>query len=161
LKFRDISYNSNITLQNILDHKELPWDYSRISSNLNITLQNILDHPELPWNFSQLSSNPNITFQNVVDHPEINWNYNILSSNFNIFRVSDLEYFIYIKKHIAINRIKRQWLQTIYNPIYKICKKRLLKEFYKLENYNQVVFTHEAQAPIFLEKNLPATILNA
>jgi hypothetical protein len=50
----------------------------------------------------------------------------------NILKVTDFEYFHYIKKHIAINRIKKQWFQTINNPIYKICKKRLLKIYHEL-----------------------------
>jgi hypothetical protein len=50
----------------------------------------------------------------------------------NILQVTDFEYFSYIKKYIAINRIKRQWFKTTTNPIYTLCKKRLLKEFYEL-----------------------------
>jgi hypothetical protein len=50
----------------------------------------------------------------------------------NILKVTEDEYLSYVKKIIAINRIKRQWFKTINNPIYKICKKRLLKIYYEL-----------------------------
>jgi hypothetical protein len=50
----------------------------------------------------------------------------------NILKISEEEYFVYIKKYIAINRIKRQWFKSTTNPIYKLCKKRLLKIYYEL-----------------------------
>jgi hypothetical protein len=50
----------------------------------------------------------------------------------NILQVTDFEYFIYIKKHIAINKIKKQWFKSTTNPIFTLCKKRLLKIYYEL-----------------------------
>jgi hypothetical protein len=50
----------------------------------------------------------------------------------NILKVTEEEYLIYVKKIIAINRIKRQWFKTTTNPIYTLCKKRLLKLYYEL-----------------------------
>jgi len=39
-----------------------------LSQNPNITMQNVLDNPEMPWNWYWLSKNPNITYKFIVEH---------------------------------------------------------------------------------------------
>ena len=125
----ELSCNKNITFQNVLDYPDKPWDWSGLSYNKNITFQNILYHLEKPWDWLALSSNTNITFQNVLDHPDKPWNSLYICKNNHIFKVDEAEIIEFAKRILKINKIKRQWFDTITNPEYLLCKKRLLKEF--------------------------------
>ena len=94
----DLSENSGIQLQDIIDHPELPWNWDWISRNPNMTIEfaieykdqldwfyitpnpgikfnDILNHPELPWDKSQITCNPNVTINDILAHPEIKWIY--------------------------------------------------------------------------------------
>lgn len=76
-----LSINRSVTIQNVLDHPQLPWNYSHLSRHVNITLQMMLDHPELPWEFDHASANPNITYEMMINHSNIKWCYKYLSLN--------------------------------------------------------------------------------
>ena len=51
------------------------WNWFYLSSNPAISLQEIDDHPELPWDDEGLSSHPELTLQYVENHPEKKWNW--------------------------------------------------------------------------------------
>lgn len=50
----DLSYNKNITMDFILEHPALPWDYKGLSGNNQITLQDILNNWDKPWSIDQV-----------------------------------------------------------------------------------------------------------
>ena len=68
-------------IENNLDK---PWNWGLLSWNPNITFDQVLAHPEKPWHWDGLSRNPRITLNNITNHPELPWDWKGLSGNFNI-----------------------------------------------------------------------------
>lgn len=60
--WRLISANPGISLKDIIENIDLPWEWMYVSSNPSITWEDYINHPELPWDKKGLSLNPNITF---------------------------------------------------------------------------------------------------
>ena len=71
--------SKNFTLDEILEHFPEQADLTHISRNPTITMADILAHPEIPWNFSVYSANPQLQFQDVLQNPQFDWNYTIVS----------------------------------------------------------------------------------
>lgn len=103
-----------------------------------------MNNPNLNWWKSSISLNPNITYHDIMNNPNLNWkneiqgisgqnsnsgwNWNHLSINKNILW-SKYDKLDYIKKSIAARFIQKIFLKAYYDPEYKICKDRLLREF--------------------------------
>ena len=49
-----------MTIDFAIEHKD-KLDWKGISCNPGITMDDIIDHPELPWGWEEISQNPNIT----------------------------------------------------------------------------------------------------
>jgi hypothetical protein len=73
--------NPNITMKDILDNPDKPWNWEIVSSNYNITMEFVNNNPHKPWDWNILSRHPNISFQDVVDNPDKPWDWNWLSWN--------------------------------------------------------------------------------
>jgi hypothetical protein len=56
-------------------------DMSYVSASPSITLQNIIDHPELNWEYEYVSDNPNLTMQYIIDNLDIDWNWHEIYHN--------------------------------------------------------------------------------
>jgi hypothetical protein len=131
------SFNESITLQGLLEHPEY-WDRSMIWVNVSkkVNIKDVLRHPRLPWNFWVISQyNPHISLGDVLNHPELPWWWCGLSTNPSIFklRINDPDFpQDEIRRHMAAFKIQTQWRQTINNPRYHLCKKRLMKDFDEL-----------------------------
>jgi len=59
-----------ITLDYVLEHLELPWDWELLSANLRLTVEDVLSHPELPWKWRRLSTNPSFSKEDLASIPE-------------------------------------------------------------------------------------------
>ena len=71
-----ISQNPSITLDKILDHPTLPWDWKYVARNKNVTMNHlhlILDHSEVPGFWEELSFNQNLTVDVVLQYPNKPW----------------------------------------------------------------------------------------
>ena len=79
-----LSYNKNITMNDILNNPDQPWDWSCLSLNKNITIKDILNNPDKPWDWSDLSNNKHITMKDVLNNPDKPWDWSGLSQNSNI-----------------------------------------------------------------------------
>ncbi len=77
------------------------------------------------------------TFDIVEKHPDKPWDWFILSRNENMLMSKSDEIKMY-RQYFASKRIQRKWKICISNPSYKICKKRLMREF----NETLVEFPH-------------------
>lgn len=69
-------------------------DNSCISENLDVTMKNIEEHPNRPWNWKKNSENPNITMKIIETHYEKDWEY-ILEYKF-IYELKRLKNIYYI-----------------------------------------------------------------
>ena len=49
LKYKELSSNSNLTIDVLLKYPDKPWDWERVSKNKSISLEDMIAHPELPW----------------------------------------------------------------------------------------------------------------
>jgi hypothetical protein len=59
-------YKMKITIDTILKtHTLVQYDYSRLVQHPNITIEDILAHPELPWNYLYIYNNPNLKFHHM------------------------------------------------------------------------------------------------
>ena len=104
----------------IIEHDPALWNWVVLSSTTPIHI--ILDNMELPWDWNIISSNnASVSFNNVINHPEVPWNYAMVPPE--IF--DD----VFARRWIAASHIKRMFKKSISDPNYKLCKKRLIKEF--------------------------------
>ena len=78
--------------------------------------------------WGELSKNPNITWEIVKDNPDIPWDWWNLSSN---PFTKNKEIFIErkLKEHMMAFRIQCRWRRANYDPKYKLCKNRIMKEY--------------------------------
>ena len=95
-----ISEHPNLTMKDINDNPDKPWDWKEmsgntmkyinempdkhwnwyyISENPNITMKFINDNPDKPWDWSWVSRNPNITMEDIFDNPEQPWDWTYIS----------------------------------------------------------------------------------
>jgi hypothetical protein len=76
----DLSRNPSISLEDVLEHPELNWNwYCLVAMNKNITLEDMLAHPELPWNLDGLSYKT--TLEYMLAHPEVGWDMKDVSAS--------------------------------------------------------------------------------
>ena len=74
--------NPGITIQDIIHHPEFPWDWEYgVSFNPNLTMSMIIQYPDKQWDWSYISANPGITMQNIINHPEYLWDWNQVFAN--------------------------------------------------------------------------------
>lgn len=71
---RPCSYE-NLTLEFVLRHPELPWDWESLSHHENIPVDQILAHPELPWVYSEIgvSAHPGLRLEHMNYNPALPW----------------------------------------------------------------------------------------
>lgn len=128
------SLNPSITWEFIKENINLPWNWNCISYNPNITWEIIKKNPDKICNWYNISYNPNITWQIIKDNLDKPWNYNNLSKNPNLFKFPLQEKVKYIKEYCAKRVIWKYWFQSITNPEYMLCRKRLNIEFKSMKN---------------------------
>ena len=56
----------------IRENPNKDWDWKVISYNPNITMDNIHDNPHLPWDWKKISYNPNLTIDFVLKNIHCN-----------------------------------------------------------------------------------------
>ena len=76
----------HVTMDIVKSHPNFPWDFQVMSSsrNLSITIDDVLENIELPWEWVALSRHPNMTWEIIQNHSELPWFYNSVSLNPNI-----------------------------------------------------------------------------
>lgn len=102
-----------------------PLDWKKISMNPNITIKNVIDNPNLPWNFECICRNPNITPQTVAKNPNLPWDYSELinNRNWNVFFIDNIldclyvNYIQIIDKSIKIIKIYDDEIKSIVESI--------------------------------------------
>lgn len=138
--------NKNLTFEDICDlanntniFKKCSysiWKY--VIENPNVKFINVVENLDKDWDWRMISLSNNITYLDIINNLDLPWYWPFISQNNSIFNIkyTDPDYLEYTKKLLSINKIKRRWFECITNPNYKLCKKRLLSEFNKLDNIN-------------------------
>jgi len=125
-----MSMNKHLTWDIVKERLDKPWNWEFIGSkNKNITLQIIEENPNCPWEWKMICRYKTLTLDNIVNKnlPDSYWEY--ISMNENIYK-PDAEFKAHFAKQWhASNTIKRDWLKCITDPTFRVCKKRLRKEF--------------------------------
>lgn len=52
----------------IKDNLDLHWDWEILSSNCAISMDEIRNNPDLPWDFNSVLIKPNIDFNYILDN---------------------------------------------------------------------------------------------
>jgi hypothetical protein len=68
-KWSELSWNPNITFQDVLENPDKPWDWYGLSMNRNITMKDVLENPDKPWNWYHLSWHQ-FGYQKPEENPE-------------------------------------------------------------------------------------------
>ena len=107
------------------NENKINWEY--LSKNPNITWEIVKDNPDKPWDWFGLSRNPNITMEIVKDNLDKDWDWVRLS--FHPFKINK-QIFIErkLKEHMMAFRIQTYLRRANYDPKYKMCQNRLMRE---------------------------------
>jgi hypothetical protein len=76
-----ICVNENITLYSIIDDEYYDYFPPELSGNASVSLEDIITHPCIPWDYYWMSRNPNLTAEFIRNNMDKKWDYNALSSN--------------------------------------------------------------------------------
>lgn len=126
--------SSKARLSEVLAHPTLPWQWKYISRGIR-SFESVLVNPDLPWNWGSLSTIPSLRFHHVTQHPQKPWNWRELSRNKNLFVVlpSDPDVAGYHAKVAAVDKIKRQWHETVNDCDFMVGRKRVRALFQDVE----------------------------
>ena len=77
-----LSRNANITLEDMLETPDFPWDMNYACYNPNVTMKHRSQHPELNLIWRKIVYNKSITIQDVVRNKNKPWSWYTLTSRF-------------------------------------------------------------------------------
>jgi hypothetical protein len=121
--------SSRCTLQDVIG-LEGTWNWFDVSKNSNISFDMIVENPQLPWDPYGTCLNPNISMQIIEERQERPWIWCMLCDNPSLFKLSPTKEMIKgVKRWHAACVIKRYWFKCMTDPSFKVCKKRLLNDF--------------------------------
>ena len=119
-----VSSNPNITIKDIKENPDKPWDWSGISLNPNITITDITENPDKPWNWYCISQSPNITTDYIKENPDKPWDWDGISKN--PFTRDKQEYQLQqYRRHLASYRIQQHWHRIRSDPYHPVGQKKL------------------------------------
>jgi hypothetical protein len=83
-KWEMISFNKNITMDDIDEHPEFPWSWGEyVCWNPNLTIDMAIKHQEAMW-WGAVSANKAITMDIIEEYPNLLWDYECISFNENL-----------------------------------------------------------------------------
>ena len=78
--WKEVSANPGITMQDIVNYPQYPWDwFGGVSRNPNLTMNMVKQYPDMKM--YSISRNPGITMQDIINHPEYFWDWECGVSN--------------------------------------------------------------------------------
>lgn len=118
----------------LIKHKLNPLNIDEIDKYVHVKY----NKPDFELTNNYLMSNMSLTYDNVIKyfpdfkHPEYIDNGLYYNRAFIDISIYESDVVTHIKKQIMAKRIQRQWRESISNPQYVICRKRLLCEYITL-----------------------------
>lgn len=94
-------------------------DWVHLSKTVDVNL--ILAAKSLPWLWGVVSTNPTLTLHHVMAHPLVPWRYTAVPAE----RLDA----VLARKWMAAFKIQTLWRRSISDPLFAVCRKRLLEEW--------------------------------
>ena len=154
LDFVLLTQNRSVSDGLILETRDLPWNIDADMRRLPIPfnyLETLQGHHTVAdqndWNYIESACSPYWTWDYFADtldkylaNPEWasryeRWFFQNWSRNPAIMKVSPEQVAESIKKYVAATKIKRSFKLSITTPSYKLCQRRLLREFNEIPVY--------------------------
>jgi hypothetical protein len=70
-----------ITVKQIRDNFQFPWNFAALSANKSFTWEIIKNNQDILWTLDGFCKNPNLTLDIIKNNEHLNWNFNLISSN--------------------------------------------------------------------------------
>jgi hypothetical protein len=70
-----ISYNPNITWQNVMERRDINWNYEALSTNPNVTIEIVKSNLNREWDWLELTEHKNITTKMIMENPDLPWEF--------------------------------------------------------------------------------------
>ena len=121
-----------VTLDYILSHLEMEWNWELLCCNPNISLADIKQHPEIDYNYKLLSNKSYLTIEfveNNIDEPD--WDWEDLSRE-EFIEEEQAFYLAEYRKHLAAFRIQQWWYRIRLDPRHPVGIRRLEREYDEL-----------------------------
>jgi hypothetical protein len=78
-----LSFSKSITMSDITNNLDLPWDWEEVSNNPNITIDFIKNDLQSPnpkdWNWENLSKNDSISLSDIENNTDLPWDWESIS----------------------------------------------------------------------------------
>ncbi len=133
LIMRGLTTNPRITLDYVLNHPEMEWNWELLVNNTNICLADVIQHPEIPWSYSLLSEKEYLTIEFVESNLDKPWDWEALASHdFNISKQTF--YLAEYRRHLAAFRIQQWWRLIREDPHHPVGIRRIEWEYDALFN---------------------------
>lgn len=154
-KFVWYTASDDITIEDIRNHLDLPWDFACVGHKKNITIQDILKPiPKTKkgrelwnWDFYRLSYN--IHPDDILANPQLPWNFRYVSFN------HDLEF-----KHVLANK-DQKWDWRSISSIMKISIQEILDNRYEPYDFKSLSLNKSLSVDdILAHQDLPWNIPN-
>ena len=107
-----LSDNKSLTMAFVLKYINSNWYWHMVSKNKRITMSDIRNHPEIPWNYQSMSINPNLTTEFLLKNLDQNWEWQLLFKN-KAFTINDIRL---IKQYAPGNYSSWQYPDVTKNP---------------------------------------------
>lgn len=120
------SYDNNLTFD-VIKSTNINWNIDEISCNENINLNIVKNNPQYKWNMYYLSCNPSITFDDIDKNLDLDWSWKNISQN-EFKKQKEIIRLEFIKIWLASRKLDRFFFKVYYDPIYKMCRERILKK---------------------------------
>lgn len=119
----DLQDESDVRL--LMNQANINWSRLSVISSADV----ILKTKDLaPWNWSAVSLNKSLTYEHVIQNPDIPWMYSVVPAQ---RFTEDLA-----RRWMATFKIQQVWRQSISNPSYRVCRRRLDLEFLCMDSIN-------------------------
>jgi dUTP pyrophosphatase len=145
-------------------HMDLPWFW--FANDVNITTEefqpeDVLIIRELGVMFNWIKLTMNVHIDIINANPDLDWVPEFLQWNRTTWKTPMQPIETCIREWVAANVIKRQWRKAISDPNYKMCRRRLRREFKELvqeESRMSVNFNKLRPDAIIPSKATPGSI---
>jgi len=110
------------TIENILSYPDLPWDWKQLSKPKYFQYEILENLPNKDWDWKELSKSKKVPINFVTSNTDKDWDGDEISKNADMLNNKSI-------KIVAKSKIVEQFRESMSNPKYRLCRKRLLNDF--------------------------------